>query len=284
MYLICGIHGSGKTTYCRMMEKKERIPYFSASDLINKTIKLNQNKTKKIDQIDGRQAVLVSEVKKIREQYKEYILDGHLCLINDAGKIERIQEEVFCDLGISKIYVVKTDEKLILDRMKKRDDIDWTLDFVKSFQREEIKYAKYLSETYGLELKIIDATKKDNIILPISPIYVEKILNGQKKYEFRKKLAKKEVKKIYIYATTPVKKIVGEVEVKSKIVLPKEQLWIIAAERAGVTKEFYSKYFEKQNEACAYELGDVLKYNEGIMLKELGIKSVPQAFVYSSEF
>ena len=140
-----------------------------------------------------------------------------------------------------------------------------------------------MSEIYGLELKIIDATKKDNIILPISPIYVEKILNGQKKYEFRKKLAKKEVKKIYIYATTPVKKIVGEVEVKSKIVLPKEQLWIIAAERAGVTKEFYSKYFEKQNEACAYELGDVLKYNEGIMLKELGIKSVPQAFVYSSE-
>ena len=49
-----------------------------------------------------------------------------------------------------------------------------------------------------------------SILLSIKPEYVEKILKGEKRYEFRRKLCQKEVDKIYIYETSPVKKVVGE--------------------------------------------------------------------------
>lgn len=64
-----------------------------------------------------------------------------------------------------------------------------------------------------------------NIILSIKPEFVEKILSGEKKYEYRKKVCKESVEKIYIYATAPIKMVVGEVVVTGKKKLNKEKLW-----------------------------------------------------------
>ena len=283
MYLVCGVHGSGKTVYCHSMEKKLGIPCFSASKLISKTICINQVKTKNIDRIDERQQILISEIEKLEEQYGSFILDGHLCLINDDGNIERIPQEVFLSMHISEIRVLRTDEGEIQKRMLERDGINWDLEYIKSFQSEEINYAKELSVLCNTKLEIVDTSQEDNIILPISPVFANKIVNGEKKYEFRKKLAKKDVNKIYIYATSPVKKIIGEVEVLSKISMDKKELWELSYNEAGVTKEFYLKYFSENKEANAYLLGKVEKYYEGISLADIGISYVPQSFVYIGE-
>ncbi|OTQ00605.1 hypothetical protein B5S43_08290, partial [Gilliamella apicola] len=52
------------------------------------------------------------------------------------------------------------------------------------------------------------------VLLSIKPEFVEKILSGEKKYEFRKKLFKRQsVKTIVIYATMPIGKVVGEFDI-----------------------------------------------------------------------
>ncbi len=48
-----------------------------------------------------------------------------------------------------------------------------------------------------------------NVIFSIKPKYVERILSGEKKYEFRKRIWKKQVDRVFIYASSPVKKIVA---------------------------------------------------------------------------
>jgi len=49
------------------------------------------------------------------------------------------------------------------------------------------------------------------VLLSIKPEYAEKILNGEKKYEFRKVLPKnKSITKVIIYATMPIGKVIGE--------------------------------------------------------------------------
>ena len=49
-----------------------------------------------------------------------------------------------------------------------------------------------------------------DVILSIKPKHVEKILSGEKQYEFRKQIFKNpEVENIFIYASSPVKKIVA---------------------------------------------------------------------------
>lgn len=45
-------------------------------------------------------------------------------------------------------------------------------------------------------------------ILSIKPVYANQILAGTKKVEFRKRSFKEKVRRVYIYASVPVKQIV----------------------------------------------------------------------------
>ena len=110
--------------------------------------------------------------------------------------------------------------------------------------------------------------------------YVEKILSGEKCYEYRKTLPKKDVSKIIIYCTYPIKKVVGEVEVKNILVEDKEILWNMTKEKSGTSKEFYDSYFKDKDVAIAYELGKVKIYNPYKDLSEIGVNFVPQSFIY----
>ena len=49
-----------------------------------------------------------------------------------------------------------------------------------------------------------------NVILSIKPEYVAEIKAGRKCFEFRKTIFKEKVEKVYIYASSPVSKVVGE--------------------------------------------------------------------------
>ena len=49
------------------------------------------------------------------------------------------------------------------------------------------------------------------ILMSIKPEYVKKIFDGTKKYEYRKTKCKIKPTKIIVYASTPVKKVVGDI-------------------------------------------------------------------------
>ena len=51
------------------------------------------------------------------------------------------------------------------------------------------------------------------ILLFIKPEYVSRILEGSKRFEFRRSVAKRKEERILIYSTAPVKKVVTLVEV-----------------------------------------------------------------------
>lgn len=125
--------------------------------------------------------------------------------------------------------------------------------------------------------------EKNGIILSIKPEFVEKILCGEKRYEYRKRLCKKTIHKIYIYETRPVKSIVGEAEIIRKMSLDKEELWEETKCASGISKEAYDEYFKSQSWACAYEIDSVKKYKKPITLESIGVKSVPQSFVYCGD-
>ena len=118
------------------------------------------------------------------------------------------------------------------------------------------------------------------ILMSIKPVYVEKILSSEKCYEYRKTLPKKDISKIIIYSTSPVKKVVGEVSVKNILILEKEELWNKTKDKSGTSKEFYDSYFKNKNIAVAYELDEIKIYNPYKELSDLNINFVPQSFIY----
>ena len=118
------------------------------------------------------------------------------------------------------------------------------------------------------------------ILLPIKPEYANKIVNQTKLYEYRKNLCKKNVDKIIIYSTSPVKRVIAEVEVKSILSNTPDKLWNETKQYSGISKNKYMKYFENKSIAYAYELGSVIVYKYPKKLEDIGINYYPQSYVY----
>ncbi len=119
------------------------------------------------------------------------------------------------------------------------------------------------------------------ILMPINPKYVDEILSKRKKYEYRKIKAKRNnVNKIVIYSTSPVKKVVAEVDVNAIIEENPEKLWEMTKNESGITKEFYDHYYQNKNKAIAYKLGNIKIYDKPKNLSDIGINYFPQSFIY----
>ncbi len=119
----------------------------------------------------------------------------------------------------------------------------------------------------------------DKIILPIRPEYAERILDGTKCFEYRKTLAKN-VGSILLYATAPVKKVVGEVKVIALLHARPEDMWADTSDSSGITKDYFDEYFSGEEMAHAYILGESARFAEPKSLSEYGINYTPQSFVY----
>lgn len=118
------------------------------------------------------------------------------------------------------------------------------------------------------------------ILLSIKPEYAHSILEGNKKFEYRKRLPKRVIKKIVIYSTYPEKRIIGEVDVIETLELNPKELWRKTENYAGISKTKYFEYFGEKNIGYAYTLGEVKKFEKPKLLCDYGLKTAPQSFVY----
>ena len=121
---------------------------------------------------------------------------------------------------------------------------------------------------------------KRQIIISINPVHVENIINGIKKYEYRKVAAKQDISSILIYETTPIKRIVAEAEIIDVLMMNPDELWEITKNESGINKLFFDEYFEGRTVAYAYKLGKIKVYDEPKMLSDYGITAAPHSFVY----
>lgn len=121
------------------------------------------------------------------------------------------------------------------------------------------------------------------ILISIKPEYVEKIFDGNKKHEYRRRLANKAVDKMIIYCTAPIKAVVGEVVVVGTISDTPEKLREQTKDFAGISKEKYFKYFSGKEKANCYVLGDCVKYDQPKKLEDFGINVAPQTWLYVDE-
>lgn len=80
------------------------------------------------------------------------------------------------------------------------------------------------------------------ILLSIKPEYANKIFDGQKRYEYRKRIPKKEVSKIIVYSSAPEQAVIGEIEVIKTLKMKPTPLWNSTKANAGISRSKYRKY------------------------------------------
>ncbi|MCK4757507.1 MAG: hypothetical protein KAS67_03555 [Thermoplasmata archaeon] len=120
------------------------------------------------------------------------------------------------------------------------------------------------------------------ILLSIKPKYVEEIMNGHKKYEFRKTIFKNtDVEKALIYSTSPIKRIVGDFEIGEIIEGHPKDLWNELNEHAGISNDEFINYFNGNSKGYAIQIKSVNIFDEPIDPWENNPNfTPPQSFFY----
>ena len=124
-----------------------------------------------------------------------------------------------------------------------------------------------------------------NVILSIRPKYVESIMKGDKRYEFRRSIFKDpHVERIYIYSTSPVMKIVGYFTLSGIVEKSPEMLWTEFHAHAGIDESEFFAYFSDKEFGYAIGIGDVHSFDEPLDPHEMipGFRA-PQNFMYVPE-
>ena len=124
-----------------------------------------------------------------------------------------------------------------------------------------------------------------NVLLSIKPKYVEAIKKGTKKYEFRKSIwAEKnrgKVEKVFIYASSPVKKIVARFRPESLHEDHPKKLWKNCKEFSGIDETAFFRYFREKERGFALKISDLKVYDEPIdPHRVLPDFHAPQSFCY----
>lgn len=120
------------------------------------------------------------------------------------------------------------------------------------------------------------------VLLSIKPEYVSRILNGTKKFEFRRRLYKNEqIDTVVIYATKPVGRVVGEFSIKQVHSEHPKLLWDKTKEFSGIAQELYNEYFSGREVGHAIEIDSVKKYRRPKKIEMVLPSGVaPQSFAY----
>ena len=119
------------------------------------------------------------------------------------------------------------------------------------------------------------------VVLSIKPEFANKIFDGTKKFEFRRAIFKNpEVKTVSVYASSPVKKVIGEFEIDSIINEELESLWKKTSSFSGISKDYFDKYFWDKTAGYAIKIKNVKKYRKPKSLKEDFELAPPQSFAY----
>lgn len=116
------------------------------------------------------------------------------------------------------------------------------------------------------------------IILPIHPEYVKKILSGEKTFEYRKKLPH-DIDYILIYETSPISKVVAIGEVAEILKEKTNILWKKTLYSGGVNKSFFDSYFENKEEGYAIRFKNIYALKNPIDLSFFQLKQAPQSYV-----
>ena len=122
------------------------------------------------------------------------------------------------------------------------------------------------------------------VLLSIKPEYANKIFDGSKKFEFRRTIFKESsVKTIVVYASSPVKRIIGEFEIENILLEDLDILWKKTKKFAGIEEQFFYKYFTKKKVGYAIKIKNTKLYKKPVSLQERYNIVPPQSFLYLSK-
>jgi predicted transcriptional regulator len=121
-------------------------------------------------------------------------------------------------------------------------------------------------------------------LLSIHPRYAHGIIEKRKTVEFRRRVFGDHVTHVVVYATAPVRKVLGLFTIASLDQGSPSQLWRRHGGGGLIEREPFFEYFRDAKSGVAIVVGDVQALADPIPLRKLIGRSVgPQSFQYVSD-
>lgn len=125
-----------------------------------------------------------------------------------------------------------------------------------------------------------------DIVLSVRPQYSQKILEGTKTVELRRRfpMSAPSGTVAYIYSTSPIRAMVGAASIKDVLKLPVDQIWTKFRKKASIERKAFDEYFQGLEFGYALLFEDVRAFSHPIPLADLreyfGFEP-PQSFLYA---
>ena len=116
-------------------------------------------------------------------------------------------------------------------------------------------------------------------LLSIKPTYAEAILSGIKKWEFRRRKFMEKPDRVYIYCTSPVRRVVGFFEPGEIISGSSKEIWRKCGKDGAISRKEFFKY-SNSGTIHAIKILRVEKLEIPMKLNLLGKNKAPQSFCY----
>lgn len=118
-------------------------------------------------------------------------------------------------------------------------------------------------------------------LVSIHPRHAHAILAGTKRVELRRTPVASDVSHVLLYATAPVRAVIGWFEVEHVIRTSKSQLWASHGSVSGVTRREFRAYFAGASQAFGIVVGRVGQLDRPVPLEHIpGVRRPPQSFQY----
>jgi predicted transcriptional regulator len=117
-------------------------------------------------------------------------------------------------------------------------------------------------------------------LLSIHPRHAKALLEGKKTVELRRTRFPSDVSHVVVYATSPMRTIVGWFEVRSIERDRPWRLWIKHGSATGVTRREFRSYFDGAEEGTAISVRRAVALKSPLALSMLWSSPPPQSFSY----
>jgi predicted transcriptional regulator len=122
------------------------------------------------------------------------------------------------------------------------------------------------------------------VLMSIKPKYADKIFSGEKKWEYRKKIWRRDGitfgTKFLVYASAPTSKVIGRFTVGTLLCDSPHKLWAFTNACSGISEDAFFDYFINTERGYAIGISATALYDTPKPLSDYGIKRPPQNFMY----
>lgn len=119
-----------------------------------------------------------------------------------------------------------------------------------------------------------------DVLMSIQPVIGRRIMSGRKKYEYRRSIFRKPVNRVYLYLSSPVRKIAGYFMYQGCVEGTVREIWEATKDKSAATEAAYLEYFKNTDKAFAIPIQEFILFDTPIDPWQTPGFLPPQSFRY----